>query len=496
MRTIHIVCLAFLFIITLPSQSRAAQTKQLAGLRPNIILVMTDDQGMGDLSCMRNEIVKTPFIDQFYTLSTRFTEFHVSPTCAPTRWAIMTGKHEFRSGVTHTVNQRELMNISHTTIAQVLQSAGYNTGIFGKWHLGEVEEYQPQNRGFSEVFIHGGGAIGKAHDGSCSDFPPNFKNLYFDNVFLHNDTIVQTKGFCTDVFFQAALGWIKKQYDSKTPFFAYITPNAPHAPMIAPEKYTKRFTDLGWDKETAGRYGMIENLDDNFGLLMKKLDEWQAWNNTLVIFMTDNGMAGTKAKLKGKKMKLFNAGFKSGKGSIYEGGSHVPAFWRWPGVLGEDVNINALTAHIDLFKTFTELAGAQLPENCQAIDGRSLLPLLENHKTNWPDRELFFHRGRWQKGRDPQEFKNKGYAVRTQRWRMVEKRLYDISQDPYETKDLSKQYPEVMKRLTKSYHKWWEETLPLMVNEKRPLITEHPYVKLYEKQKAERGIPAWEPPKL
>ena len=483
-----------LFISSL--QSIAAPAKALKGSRPNIIMVMTDDQGMGDLSCMGNEVLKTPNIDKFHSLSTRFTEFHVSPTCAPTRSAIMCGRHEFRNGVTHTINQRELMNINYTTLPQVLRTAGYETGIFGKWHLGEQEKYQPYNRGFSEVFIHGGGAIGKAHAGSCSDFPPNFKNLYFDNVFLHNDTIVQTKGFCTDVFFQAALGWMKKKYESKTPFFAYITPNAPHGPMIAPEKYKKRFTDLGWNNEAAGRYGMIENIDDNFGLLMQKLDEWNAWDNTLVIFMTDNGMVGKGAKLNGKKVKLYNAGFKSGKGSIYEGGSHVPAFWRWKGVLGEGVDIKSLTAHIDLFKTFTDLAGAKIPDECQTLDGRTMLPLLEKADAKWTDRELFFHRGRWKKGQDPEKSKSKGYAVRTQRWRMVERRLYDISKDPYEKSDVASQYPEVMERLTKSYETWWNETLPMMVNEDRPPVNEHPYVLLYEKQKAERGIPNWLPPKF
>ena len=486
----------FLMIVCLPIDDLWSQNNDLKGSRPNIILVMTDDQGMGDLSCMGNKVLETPHIDKFYSQSTRFTEFHVSPTCAPTRSAIMTGRHEFRNGVTHTISQRELMNVNYTTIPQVLQSAGYQTGIFGKWHLGELEPYQPHNRGFSEVFIHGGGAIGKAHEGSCSDFPPNFENLYFDNVFLHNQTIVQTKGFCTDVFFKAALGWIKEQHQANKPFFAYITPNAPHAPMIAPEKYTQRFIKLGWDKETAGRYGMIENLDDNFGLLISKLEEWQTLDNTLVIFMTDNGQSAKPAKFNGKKLKVFNAGFKSGKGSIFEGGSHVPAFWRWQGVLSEGKDINALSAHIDLFKTFAELAGAKIPNTCQDIDGTSLVPLLENPESNWPDRELFFHRGRWKKGQDPEKSKSKGYAVRTQRWRMVEKRLYDISNDPYESKDVSKQYPEVMDRLTQSYEKWWRDTVPMMINEDRPLSSEFPYVIRYEKQKAERGIPDWVPPKI
>ncbi len=210
-------------------------------------------------------------------MSTRFTDFHVSPTCAPTRSSIFSGRHEFRNGVTHTIKERERMALSTTTFPQLLRKAGYETGIFGKWHLGDEDEYQPYNRGFSEVFIHGAGGIGQAYEGSCADFPPNREKdgRYFDNVILHNDTIVQTKGFCTDVFFQAALGWIQQQHKSRKPFFAYIAPNAPHGPMMAPEKYKKRFAEQGWDENTQGRYGMIENIDDNFGLLMQKLDEWK-----------------------------------------------------------------------------------------------------------------------------------------------------------------------------------------------------------------------------
>ena len=267
----------------------------LIGSRPNIILVMTDDQGMGDLSCLGNPVLRTPNLDRFYGLSTRFTDFHVSPTCAPTRAALLSGRHEFRNGVTHTVKEREIMAASTTTIADLLSGNGYETGIFGKWHLGDEDVYQPYNRGFTETFIHGAGGIGQAFPGSCADFPPNKENRYFDNVILHNDTIVQTKGFCTDIFFKAALGWIKDKADADIPFYAYITPNAPHGPMIAPESYTKRFLDLGYDKNTAGRYGMIENIDDNFGLLMEKLEHWDLWENALVIFMTDNGQAGRAA---------------------------------------------------------------------------------------------------------------------------------------------------------------------------------------------------------
>ncbi len=477
----------------------AVYADSLAGSQPNIILVMTDDQGMGDLSCMGNKVLRTPNLDRFYEQSTRFTDFHVSPTCAPTRSAIMSGRHEFRNGVTHTIRERERMALSTTTFPQLLQKAGYATGIFGKWHLGDEDEYQPYNRGFSEVFIHGAGGIGQSYQGSCADFPPNRiqNGRYFDNVILHNDTIVRTEGFCTDVFFQAALGWIRQQHESGKPFFAYIVPNAPHGPMIAPQKYLKRFADLGWDQKTQGRYGMIENIDDNFGLLMQKLDEWKLWDDTLVIFMTDNGQAGRGAKLNGKPNPIFAAGFKTGKGSPFEGGTHVPAFWRWKGKLGESVDIPALTAHIDMFQTFCQLAGAPIPDDIQKIDGRTLLPLLENPKAEWLDRKLFFHVGRWQKGDDPNESMHSKCALRSQRWRFVNnKELYDIAADPYEDKDIASDHPDVVAEMRKAYDAWWAKTVPLMVNENAPYATHQPQAIRYENQLKQRGIPKWSPPKL
>ena len=208
----HSIVLRIILLIALALFSRPCITvaESLAGSRPNIILVMTDDQGLGDLSCMGNEVLQTPNLDRFYEMSTRFTEFHVSPTCAPTRSAIFSGRHEFRNGVTHTIKERERMALSTTTFPELLRSAGYETGIFGKWHLGDEDAYQPYNRGFSKTFIHGAGGIGQSYPGSCADFPPNRTDKYFDCVILNDDTIVQTKGFCTDVFFTAALGWTKQ----------------------------------------------------------------------------------------------------------------------------------------------------------------------------------------------------------------------------------------------------------------------------------------------
>ena len=464
----------------------------LKGTRPNIILVMTDDQGMGDLACMGNQVVKTPHLDRFHEGATRFTDFQVSPTCAPTRAALMSGRAPFKVGVTHTILQRERMALEVFTFPQALQSAGYETGLFGKWHLGDELKYLPQSRGFDEVLMHGAGGIGQERYG---DFPANSENLYFDNVLLHNETIVKTKGYCTDVFFDSALAWVKKQKQEKTPYFAYISLNAPHAPLVAPKSYTQRFIKLGYDKGTAGRYGMVENIDYNFGKMMKALTEWEELENTLVIFMTDNGATYLSGKLNGKKIRHFNANLRGAKNSPFEGGTHVPAFWQWGDKLEKGVDVDGLTAHLDLYPTFCELAGVELPENMQDLDGRSLLPLLEDPKSKWADRELFVHCGRWNPGKRDKAIYAK-CAVRTEQWRFVNNQyLYDIDADPSETKDVATSHPEVVDRLKKSYQAWWDSTLPLLVNEGLPAVSpeDQPLARRYAKQLAEEGIPDWAP---
>src|SRR5262245_40103291 len=254
--------------------------------RPNIILLLTDDQGYGELGCHGNPVLQTPNLDRLHKESVRFTDFHVSPTCSPTRCALMTGRHEFRSGVTHTILEPERMSLKATTLAQVLKSAGYTTGIFGKWHLGDEDPYQPNRRGFDEVFIHGGGGIGQTYPGSCGDAPGN---TYFDPAVLHNGTFEKTRGFCTDVFFGQALRWIDAKRQDKAPFFVYLTPNAPHGPYVCPEKYAAMYQGHKLNANAVAYYGMITNIDDNVGTLLAKLKEWDLERNTLVIFMTDNG---------------------------------------------------------------------------------------------------------------------------------------------------------------------------------------------------------------
>lgn len=486
---------------------QVAKAGALSGSRPNIILILTDDQGMGDLSCMGNPVLKTPHLDQLHARSTRFTDFQVSPTCSPTRGALMSGRHPFEVGITHTILQRERLALDVITFPQALQKAGYKTGLFGKWHLGDDEEYLPRKRGFDEVLMHGAGGIGQ--DG-FGDFKANSENTYFDSVLLHNDTVVKSKGFCTDVFFAAALAWIQQQQEAGKPYFAFIPLNAPHSPMIAPEKYTKRFLDMGYDKKSAGRYGMIENIDDNVGRMVDTLAEEGGLRNTLVIFMTDNGMSMGPITVAGqeKKQSPYNAGLRGGKNSPWEGGTHVPSFWFWEGTLKEGADIPALAAHLDLYRTFCDLAGADIPEGRLPPKGRSLVPLLENPQADWPDRTLFFHRGRWGGlfGKDSSRVDCKYFAaaVRTERWRLVfeggrsepgKVNLSDINVDPGEKQNVADQYPEVVKTLTEAYDVWWDSTVPLLVNEGLPRIEPGNFYlqKLYEKQLAESGIPAWEP---
>jgi arylsulfatase len=477
-----------------------AADQPLAGSRPNIVLIMTDDQGYPPLGRHGHPWIKTPSLDQLHDESLRFTRFLVSPTCSPTRSAIMTGRHSMRNGVTHTILERERMTLDAVTLPQVLKTAGYTTGIFGKWHLGDEEPYQPHNRGFDETFIHGAGGIGQAYDCSCADAPGNG---YFDPVIRHNGAFVKTKGFCTDVFFTAALGWIRDAKDGQAPFFVYITPNAPHGPYHAPEKNAKRFTELGFGKDQAGFYGMIENIDENVGRFLSNLQQWNLLDKTLVIFMSDNGMTGGGSGRPGQPLSrlpdgtefpFHNAGMKGLKGSPDEGGVRVPFFIRWDGRIAPAREIDRIAAHIDLLPTLAALAGADLP--AKQVEGRNLLPLIENPQGEWPDRYLFTHTGRWPTGADPDDFQWKNFAVRSQRFRLVENALFDMEKDPGQTTDVAGEHTQVVQAMRAAYDAWWKETRPMMVNENVPLSPTRPFHELFHQQAKATGIPDWTAPDL
>lgn len=461
------------FALTPAEAATAAGTR--SSRRPNIIFILTDDQGYGELSCHGNPILKTPNLDRLHAESVRFTDFMVSPTCAPTRAALLTGRHEFKSGVTHTIFERERLSPKAVTLAQVLKSAGYATGIFGKWHLGDEPAYQPGKRGFDEVFIHGGGGIGQTYSGSCGDAPDN---RYFDLAILHNGRFEKTQGYCTDGFFTQALRWIDEQRRAGRPFFAYLTPNAPHDPFVSPgPEYERLFAGSGLTTNQVAYYAMIRNIDDNVGRLLAKLREWGIEQQTLVIFMTDNGHSVPA---------LYNAGMRAAKGTVYQGGVRVPSFWRWPGHLAPGDRAQ-LAAHIDVFPTLAEFAGAKIPHDVRRrLDGRSLVPLLkelnarwprginrrmeaqrptENIPRGWPDRFLFTHVGRWEIGKAA-ESKFRNCAVRDARFKLVNNaELYDLQTDPGETRNVIDQHPGVVAKMRTTYDKWWAEVLPALENE-------------------------------
>lgn len=450
----------------------------LSGRRPNIIFILTDDQGYGDLSCHGNPILQTPNMDRLHDEGDRFTDFQVSPTCAPSRSALLTGRHEFKNGVTHTILERERLALRAITIAQLLQRQGYRTCISGKWHLGDQAPYQPGRRGFEEVFVHGAGGIGQTYQGSCGDTPGN---TYFNPTILHNGRFERTRGYCTDVFFSHAIDWIDRVRGSG-PFYAYIATNAPHDPLLVPAEYEMRYAGRVADPDLAKFYGMIANIDENIGRLLGKLEEWGIDRDTLIVFITDNG--GTVG------VESYNAGMRGPKCTPWLGGIRAASFWRWPGALAPG-DVSALTAHIDYFPTIAEIAGLELGAAVRRqVEGRSLVPLLIDRAADWPERILFTHVGRWPKGESPEGYKYANCSVRSPQWHMVSASsgrerqwmLFDVGADLGERNDIAAQHPEVVAMLDEAYDRWWASVQPMLVNENARLPSVNPFKALYWKQ--------------
>jgi arylsulfatase len=466
------------FLLGLACSACAAAGVSLAGSRPNIIFILTDDQGFGDISAHGNPILKTPNMDRLRAEGARFTDFHVSPTCAPTRSALLTGRHEFKNGITHTIFERERLTLDAITLPQVLRQAGYTTGIFGKWHLGDEADYQPGHRGFDEVFIHGGGGIGQSYPGSCGDAP---RNTYFNPAILHNGTFEESTGYCTDVIFTQALNWIQRVKGDR-PFYAYIATNVPHSPLQVRDEDLARYKGKVGDLNAEKFFGMLANADDNIGRLLEKLKEWGIERNTLVVFMNDNG--GTAG------CKVFNAGMHGQKGTPWLGGTRASSFWRWTGRI-TPADVDTLAAHIDYFPTIAAIAGVNFDAKVRAqVEGRSLVPLLENPAAPWIERSLFTHVGRWERFSDPEKAKCTNCSVRTKRWHLVSIKggiqpaweLYDIAADPGETTNVASQHAEVVATLTREYDAWWLTARAGMVNEKAVGPRLNPFAELYWKQ--------------
>ncbi len=420
---------------------------------PNVILVITDDQGYGDLSCHGNPILKTPALDALYAESTRLTDFHVSPTCAPTRGALMSGHFANRAGPWHTIMGRSFLKEGATTLAEVFAQNGYVTGMFGKWHLGDNYPFRPEDRGFQETVYHRGGGTGQT--------PDYWDNAYFNEVYMHNGEARRFEGYCTDVFFMEAKRFIQASSLTGNPFFAYISTNAPHSPFHCPDEYWKPYEAMGLESRVAVFYGMIANIDDRVGDLRRWLKDEGLAENTIFIFMTDNGTATGET--------VFNAGMRGKKASEYDGGHRVPFFIHWPkGGLNVGRDVDRLTAHVDILPTLLDLCGLTMDYN-YSFDGRSLIPLLFDIPTPWPDRVLVTDS---QRVVDPIKWRKS--SVMTEEWRLVNgKELYAIKKDPGQKQDLGAEYPEMVERLREAYELWWASMVDSFSNEAR-IIVGHP----------------------
>ncbi|GAA4450186.1 arylsulfatase [Novipirellula rosea] len=444
----------------------------LAASATNVVFVMSDDQGYGDLACTGNPIIKTPNIDQLASESSGLSDYHVAPTCSPTRSALLTGHWTNRTGVWHTIMGRSMLRENEVTVGQMFSDAGYQTGMFGKWHLGDNYPYRPEDRGFTEVYRHGGGGIGQT--------PDVWDNAYFDGAYFHNGKIVPAEGFCTDVFFDQANAFISKCAKEKKPFFAYIATNAPHGPLHCPQKYLDMYQDQA--DNIAAFYGMITNIDDNVGKTRKLIEELGIADDTIFVFTTDNGTASGA--------KIYNAGMKAGKGSPYEGGHRVPFFLHWPaGGIDKQHDVDELTHAVDIVPTLLEMTGLKKPESVK-FDGVSIAALLDPAKdVDWPERFVISDS---QRVRDP--IKWRGSSVMSQKYRLINgKELYDITVDPGQKKNIAKEHPEVVATMREFYDKWWDELKPTFSQTTEIYLghPDHPVVSMTAHDWIQEIYPPW-----
>ena len=411
------------------SASRAAPRTR----RPNVVLIITDDQGWGDLSLHGNQWIRTPNMDRIAREGVEFTQFHVAPVCSPTRSSLLTGRYNYRTGIVDTFLGRSLMHAGEVTLAEMLAAGGYRTGIFGKWHLGDNYPMRPIDQGFHQAVVLKGGGLGQP-----SDFPGG--GSYFDPILLHNGKPERFRGYCSDIYTREALRFVEAHRDR--PFFVYLATNAPHSPLEIADSYVEPYRKMGLDEQIAKVYGMVTNMDENIGRVLARLEELKLAEDTIVIFLTDNGPAGRR----------YNGGMRGAKGTVYEGGIRVPFFLRWPRMVKPGAQIDRLAAHIDVAPTLLAACGARAPQGV-TLDGRSLMPLLRADRGPWPDRTLFFQ---WHRGDEPELYRS--CAARNQRWKLVDgKELYDLASDPAEAKDVAAEHPDLVAELRRQYEEWFKD---------------------------------------
>ncbi|MEN8126199.1 MAG: arylsulfatase [Planctomycetota bacterium] len=452
--------------IDLPPVSKtekAAAPESKQKVKPNVILVMTDDQGYGDLSCHGNPVLKTPNLDRLYSESIRFTDFHVAPFCSPTRAALMTGRIADRCDVWSTVYGRNNLARKEATIADFFKTSGYTTGHFGKWHLGSNYPYRPIDRGFDEWVGIGSGGLRTVTDYWAND--------RMNDHYLHNGEWEPYEGYCVDIFFDETMKFMKKNQQEGKPCFVYLATNVPHGPdhVLAEwdDTYRKKYKK-GPHWGTVGEFlTMIARFDYNMGRLRKFLTDNDLADNTMIVYLTDNGSAqGTK---------IFNAGMRGGKGTLTEGGHRVPCFIHWPaGGFDQPRDINNLTHCVDLLPTLVDICSLDKPDrDCQPLDGLSLAPVLAGKKTPWDERTIIFHK----QNISPKTTKWKNCAVLTSQWRLLDGRvLYDIKKDPRQRTNVAEKFPEVVADLRSRYEAYWKslKTDEMLKNPERPVIgSEH-----------------------
>jgi arylsulfatase A-like enzyme len=407
--------------------------------RPNVILVITDDQGYGDLSINGNPILRTPNLDRLAFEGVRLSDFHVAPMCTPTRGQLLSGRDALFNGAQNVGSGRAILRKAFPTMANFFAGAGYRTGLFGKWHLGDNYPYRAQDRGFEETLT-----FPSSHLSSAPDY---WNNDYFDDFYRHNGQLRQYPGYCTDVFFAEAMRWIKRQSASGEPFFAFIAPNTPHAPLFVPQKYREPYASL--PATQASLFGMIANIDENVGKLEQMLIHEGLRDNTIVIFMTDNGTRHGDV--------IFNAGMRGNKTTLFEGGHRVPFFIRWPegGLSGAEV-IDELAEAQDVLPTLIELAELPNPQGT-TFDGISLARLLRGEQQALPDRMLVVQYSRTATP-VPRKY---DAAILWNRWRLINNTsLYDLDADPKQTTNVITAYPDIVAQMRLHYEAWWQRISP------------------------------------
>jgi arylsulfatase A-like enzyme len=443
------------FVLSILTVWCLASALALAAGPPNVLIVMTDDQGLGDFSFTGNPVLKTPHLDAFARQSIRLTDFHVCPMCSPTRGQLLTGLAALRNGATSVTAGRTFLRPGIPTLPELFAQSGYKTGLFGKWHLGDSYPHRPIDKGFQESVYHlGWGQLLST---------PEFDWPLIDGRYFHNAAEKRYEGHCTDFWFDSAMAWMKDRKAKGEPFLCYLPTNAPHGPHVELEEYVKPYRGKG----PAAFFGMIAHVDERFGDLMKFLDDEQLQDDTLVIFMTDNG--GTAG------VATHNAGLRAGKTTNYEGGHRVPCWIRWPGgQLGEPRDIATPTQNTDLLPTLCELCSVKEPawqESDALYRGASLRGLLRQNE-ELPDRKLVV-----QYGQIPKKFDS---CVIWNKWRLVKgEELYDIEADRAQKTDVAAKQPEVVKAMRDHYEQWWtglEPTLndfvPISIGAKQQPVVE------------------------